>query len=161
MRKRSFAPLINTSSSILILGTMPGEESLRQQQYYAHPRNQFWRILYHLFNAEMDSDYQKKTAFILSKQIALWDVVASCARKGSLDANIQAVVPNDFQQLFKQHPGIGALCFNGQRAYHLYRKHVGKVIEMPFYVLESTSPANTKSLEAKMEKWCVIPTLLT
>jgi hypoxanthine-DNA glycosylase len=81
MKKYSFAPIVDEICRILILGSMPGEESIRQHQYYTNPRNQFWKIIYHIYNAEMDGDYHKKTEFLLSKQIALWDVIESCHRK--------------------------------------------------------------------------------
>lgn len=160
MRKYSFAPIINHSCRVLLLGSMPGEESIRQQQYYANPRNQFWKMIYQLYNTEMDSDYKRKTEFLLSKQIALWDVIESCKREGSLDANIEEVLVNDFHRLYEQYPNIEYICFNGQKAYMLYMKFVKQFAGKSFYRLDSTSPANTKSFEAKMDNWRMVSSLL-
>ena len=85
----SFAPIIDDKSKVLILGTMPGGKSLEKQQYYANPRNQFWKIIDNLFDETLPTDYEKKINFLKDKRIALWDVLKACSREGSLDANIK------------------------------------------------------------------------
>ena len=83
-----FPPVAREDAKILILGSMPGQRSLAEQQYYAHPQNSFWRILYRLLNSENTLDYGQKRRLLLDNHIALWDVLKTCERKGSLDADI-------------------------------------------------------------------------
>lgn len=85
---KSFEPLVDKESKVLILGSMPGVMSLNKQQYYGNPRNHFWKIIYSLFNEVEDELYEQKKAFLLRKGIALWDVINNCYREGSLDSNI-------------------------------------------------------------------------
>jgi hypoxanthine-DNA glycosylase len=153
---RSFPPIIDKKSRVLILGSMPGEESLRKQQYYAHPRNQFWRIIYALFGQTVEEDYQKRTAFLKSRGIGLWDVIESCYREGSLDSDIRRERPNDFDWLFIEYPNIAHVFFNGAKAYDTFRKKVGFGKCLTYHRLESTSPANTKTFEYKLKNWSVI-----
>ena len=160
MKKYSFAPIINETCRILILGSMPGEESIRQQQYYANSRNQFWNIIYQIYNTEMDSDYNKKTEFLLSKQIALWDVIESCHRKGSLDSNIEDVIVHDFTDFFNKYAKLEYICLNGNKAYELYKNCVRQLDGKTMFRLESTSPANTKSLALKIDNWKLIASLI-
>ncbi len=112
--KRGFPPIAGETATILILGTMPGEESLRKREYYAHPRNAFWRILGSLLGFEPAADYEEKTRILLENNIALWDVMNSCERKGSLDSSIkiESIIENDFAPLFSQCPGIKNVYFN-------------------------------------------------
>ena len=89
MTKYSFPPLISSSAKILILGSLPGEESLKQAQYYAHPRNAFWKIMFTVFNEAYSEDYSVKCELLLKNHIALWDMVHSGNREGSLDSDIK------------------------------------------------------------------------
>ena len=157
---KSFAPIINQQSTLLILGSMPGMESLRLNQYYANPRNHFWQILYKVFDAEPGDirDYQEKISFALGKGIALWDVIQSCRREGSLDTAIQDEVVNEFGRLFSQYPGIRYVFFNGAKAYETFRKKVG-MNAFPCLIykkLPSSSPAHTISLEKKLKEWSIL-----
>jgi hypoxanthine-DNA glycosylase len=154
-----FAPINSENCRILILGTMPGAESLRKQQYYAYRMNQFWRIIFEIFNLEMTEDYEMKKKVLLEHNIALWDVLKYCERKDSSDSNIKAPVANDFNTLFQKLPKLEFICFNGKEAEKLYKKMViGKYpTEMStryaYIVFPSTSPANTKKYEQKLYMW--------
>ena len=149
----SFPPIADQNSRILILGSMPGVESLRKQQYYAHPQNQFWKIIYDLFATPLEQDYEKKVDFLRSKGIALWDVIENCYREGSSDAKIKEEKPNAIPKLLEQYPRIKCLLFNGTKAYDSYRKMIGFTEGWLYEKLESTSPANTKSYEFKLKNW--------
>ena len=158
----SFLPIIDEHSCILILGSMPGVESLKLQQYYANPRNQFWKIIYSLFNIEPNPNYEERIAFIKSKKIAVWDVIGTCYREGSLDSNIQEEKVNDFSALFEAYPNIKTVLFNGGKAYETYKKWIGfgSIPNLTFHKLTSSSPANTKKYEEKLREWVVIKDLV-
>ncbi len=123
---KSFAPIENADARILILGSMPGEASLRAGQYYAHPRNLFWHIMGELLDTDPATSYDRRTQALKSARIALWDVLRSCRRKGSLDSSIdgESLVPNDFGAFFRRHPGITHVFFNGSKAEECYRRQV-------------------------------------
>lgn len=155
---KSFPPIIDRCSRVLILGSMPGTESLLKNQYYANSRNHFWRVIYALFDAEPDSSYDDRAAFLLSKKIALWDVIDNCTRKGSLDSNIRDEYPNDFTALFRKYPGIKHIFFNGTKAFDSFKKHVGfnESGGFTYTKLPSTSPAHAVKFEDKLNEWSVI-----
>lgn len=160
---RSFEPIADEKSRVLILGTMPGAESLRQQQYYAHPRNFFWPFIYGIFDEKPELDYNKKVEFLKSKNIALWDVYKSCRREGSLDSNIIDAVPNDVAGLLNQYPGIKyVFCNGGTSEKHFVRNVLPEIKREIYYMrLPSTSPANASvPPEEKMRMWrCIRHTL--
>ncbi len=151
----SFGPIEDRNCRILILGSMPGGESLRKRQYYGHDRNGFWRVIYALFGQTYEGDYEKRTAFLLSRNIALWDVIKRCEREGSLDSNIKNPVMNDFHGFFKTHPRIDHVFFNGRKAYELFKRHIGFSFDgITFTYLRSTSPAHAAaSFEDKLRDW--------
>lgn len=151
----SFLPIIDMRSRVLILGSMPGVESLRLQQYYANPRNQFWKMLYETFDTQISQDYDERVLFIKSNKIAVWDVIGSCYRDGSLDSNIREEKANDFSDLFKAYPEIKTVLFNGGKAYQTYKKWIGfgASSNLTFHKLTSSSPANTKRYEEKLRVW--------
>ncbi len=135
---------------------MPGVESLNQQQYYAHPRNLFWSFMAELFNFQLEQPYETRLIKLLEHGVALWDSAGSCIRPGSLDSNIRDVVPNDFESLFKQYPGIKTVFFNGRAAENLFKKHTKdmRLPELNYISLPSTSPANASiSREQKWTQW--------
>lgn len=154
----SFQPIIDECSRVLILGSMPGIESLRLQQYYANPRNQFWKILYELFETPVSQVYEERISFIKSKKIAVWDVIENCYREGSLDSKIREEKVNDFSALFKAYPDILTVLFNGGKAYEIYKRWIGfgTSSNLTFHKLTSSSPANTKRYEEKLKEWEVI-----
>lgn len=149
----SFPPIVDQNSRILILGSMPGVESLRKQEYYAYPRNQFWRIIFELYELPIPDNYEDKVSFLKAKGIGLWDVIESCYREGSSDAKINEEKVNDIQGLLAEFPNIKRIYFNGSKAYDTYRKAIGFDSALSYERLESTSPANTKSYELKLQNW--------
>lgn len=158
----SFPPIVDEQSRLLILGSMPGVESLRLQQYYANPRNQFWKLIFALFDLEPLEDYEERILFLRRKQIALWDVIAMCSREGSLDSKIREEQVNDFASLFQRYPHIKVVLFNGGKAFETYKKWIGFRAneEMRFYKLTSSSPANTKKYDDKLSEWLIVRNLL-
>ncbi len=142
---KSFAPSIDNNSRILILGSMPGVKSLEEQQYYAHPQNRFWKLMGMFCNIDNLSDlsYQEKLHNLLKNKIALWDVIQTCNRDGSLDSNIQNELPNDISKLLEQFPNIKIICLNGNKSYSAFKKHFPESLYM-CYKLPSTSPANAR-----------------
>lgn len=155
---RSFKPIIKEDSKILILGSMPGEESLRKNEYYGNPRNQFWRIFYSLMALNHQDEYEKRCADLLKHHWALWDAIEACERSGSLDSKIKETVPNNFENLYKVYPNLRVVGFNGAKAYEVYRRQVGLNLKenLIYYTLPSTSPANTMPFEKKLEHWRVL-----
>lgn len=153
----SFYPIIDATSRVLVLGSMPGVQSIIEQRYYANPHNQFWRIIYSLFMTPLDLDYDTRIQFIRKKGIALWDVIETCQRKGSLDSNIENEIVNDFESLFNNYPNLKLVAFNGTKAFETYRKWVGfELAQVDYKQLPSTSPANTIKFEEKLKQWEVI-----
>ena len=157
----SLPQVIDETTKLLIVGSMPGTESLRKQQYYANKSNMFWKIIYSLFDTEYDDIYEKRIEFLKNKNIGLWDVLAECTREGSADSNIREVIVNNFERILEKYPAIKYICFNGKKAYDIYQKKVGFNSEIVFKRLESTSAANAKSLETKIKSWEAILEYLT
>ena len=139
---------------------MPGAKSLQMQQYYAFPQNQFWRILFHLFDEEFSEDYETRINLIKKNNIALWDVIESCERKGSSDTEIKDEVDNNIPELIKNHPNIQTIFCNGQKSYKNLLKILGKDFKIPIVVLPSTSPLHTVKFEEKLESWKMIKNYL-
>ena len=152
--KRSFPPIVDARSRILLLGTLPGEESLRRQEYYAHPRNLFWPIVFGLFGETPRASYADRLGFVASRQIGLWDVCESAERLASADTAIRAEVPNTIHALLDRHPGIRAVAFNGTGARRLYDRHFARRVELTYLALPSTSPAHARlGFAEKLAQW--------
>lgn len=152
-----FPPIVDKQSRIIILGSMPGRESLRKQEYYGHPRNQFWNIIYSLYGQQPDTEYSKRASFLKRKRIALWDVIETCRREGSMDSNITCEKVNDFDWLFYGHPNIRHAFFNGTKAYETFRKKIGFKYEgITFTKLGSTSPAYVIGFEERLKQWKIV-----
>ncbi|SNT12052.1 G/U mismatch-specific uracil-DNA glycosylase [Anaerovirgula multivorans] len=160
MKILSLETVIDYYSKVLILGSMPSVQSLQLKQYYANPRNHFWTIIYTLFNLQAESDYVKRLEFIKSKNIALWDVIHTCERQGSLDASIRDEEPNDLEFLLNKYNKIEAVFFNGTKAANMFNKYFDLTsFTIEFHRLLSTTPVpgkNIKSLEEKIEAWSSI-----
>lgn len=158
-RVRSFPPVFRADARVLVLGSMPGAASLAAAQYYAHPRNAFWPIMGALFGAGPQLSYADRLDRLVAAGVALWDVIGSCARDGSLDRAIAAdsIVPNDFAALFAACPQLSAVFFNGAAAETAFRRHVQRAAGSPplhLARLPSTSPAHAaRRFEAKLEAW--------
>lgn len=159
---RSFPPIAGPNARILILGSIPGKASLQAGEYYAHPRNQFWPIMAALLRRGPFPDYPAKIQALLDADIAVWDVMQSCHRPGSLDAAIDksSVVANDFQGFLAAHPRIRHIFFNGATAEQAFRRLVLVGLPMPDLRLQrlpSTSPAHAAlSLQQKLHCWSSI-----
>ena len=151
----SFPPIADLQSKVLILGTMPGKESLRRNAYYAHPKNAFWKIAFTLFTHPFSTSDEEKKEMLLQNRIALWDVLKSCTRPSSLDSDIRKEEPNDFHQFLLIHHNISEIFFNGKGAAAYFRKYFPD-INLPYRVLPSTSPAHAVSWESKLNAWQAI-----
>lgn len=154
----SFAPLARPSAKVLILGSMPGVASLAARQYYAHPRNAFWPIMASIAGFDAAAPYAARVEALTRCGFALWDVLQSCVRPGSLDSSIRAGsrVPNDFAAFFSAYPGIRLVCFNGAEAQQSFARHVLpdlRVAGLRHVRLPSTSPAHALPFEAKLAAW--------
>ena len=164
MPSKSFTPISSADAKVLILGSLPGRRSLQEQRYYAQPRNSFWRIMGAMFAAGPELAYEERTERLINHGIALWDVVASAERPGSLDSAIvsSSVTVNDFCGLFDAHPGLELVCFNGAKAAELYQRRVLPTVEADYaYIryerLPSTSPAHAAMrYDEKLERWSII-----
>lgn len=161
----SFPPVIAPYSTVLILGSMPGEMSLRRQQYYAHPRNLFWRFMEDLTGVSAQAEYAERVERLAQTGIALWDSLEYCVRPGSLDTSIVTgtEVPNDFAALLAKHPAIRAICFNGKKSEQVFRRRVmpslpvSTLDRLDLIGLPSTSPANASFTYAqKLDRWRVL-----
>ena len=154
----SFPPVAREDARALILGSLPGQASLKAQQYYVQPQNAFWPLMGELFGAGRDLPYAERLQRLQENRIALWDVCASACRPGSLDSDIDhdSVAPNDFAALFRRCPRIKLVCFNGATAARLYHKLVTPTLkaEIATLRLPSTSPAHaSRSFAQKREAW--------
>ena len=164
-RVESFPPIVTERSKLLILGSMPGDVSLKAGQYYAHPRNAFWPIMGALFDAGPSLSYEKRVELLRSVGVALWDSLQACVRPGSLDASITEEVTNDFPTLFAKYPNITRVFFNGSRAETAFRRHALPTLPKDHHIvftrLPSTSPAHAAMrLEAKVQAWSVVKKVL-
>lgn len=156
----SFAPLSAPGARVLILGSMPGKASLAAAQYYAHPRNAFWRIMAAIYGFDPTLPYADRVACLLERNVAVWDVARLCTRESSLDSDIvnASVVANDFERFFTTYPEIERVCLNGAKAAELYQRHVlSRVPEAaprPAIRLPSTSPAYAgMPFDIKLQHW--------
>ena len=144
--------MFSPDACVLIVGSMPSVKSLADAQYYAHPRNAFWPMMFEIFGGELTVDYEKKKALIRDHGLALWDAACTCEREGSLDSHMRDIVYNDFDALYAQCPGIRTVLCNGGTAHALFMKSGAagerKVVRMP-----STSPAYTMPYEKKLSIW--------
>jgi hypoxanthine-DNA glycosylase len=152
--KRSFPPIVGDAPLVLVLGTLPGEESLRQVRYYAHPRNLFWPIVHALFGQTPSAVYDERLRFVMTRRIALWDVCAAAERRASLDTEIKREVPNRIDELLDATPSIRTVAFNGGTARRLYDRHFSRRTGLTYLHLPSTSPAHaSRSFTEKLALW--------
>jgi hypoxanthine-DNA glycosylase len=155
--KRSFPPVIDDRARVLVLGTLPGEESLRRGEYYAHPRNLFWPILFALFGAAPAASYPDRLAFLAAHRIALWDVCEIGEREASADSMIRREVPNAIDRLLDEYPLIRAVAFNGTTARRLYDRHFPRRTALAYLALPSTSPAHARiGFGEKLARWTAL-----
>ncbi len=148
-----FAPVIDQTCRLLILGSFPGVASLQQEAYYAHPKNQFWRLLSAICEVDLPAlAYPQRLQQLLQNNIGVWDIYASCLRQGSLDSAIRNPVLNPFDNLWNDYPNLRKLCFNGKTAAKIERYLQG--LGFSTTTLPSSSPAYAAmSFEDKLEIW--------
>lgn len=154
--KQSFAPVIDQECTVLILGSLPGDESLRKGEYYANPNNHFWKLVGSLFGHLPDS-YAARVNLLLQHHIALWDVLQSASRAGSLDSAIRNGIANDLPALIIRYPSIRTVFFNGLTAEHEFKKAFPETFHgVRFHRLPSTSSAKAMKWEEKLNSWKII-----
>jgi hypoxanthine-DNA glycosylase len=159
--KRGLEPIVDEHSTHLILGTLPGDESLRLGRYYANTRNQFWTILAQAFGDPLPQQYDERVSYLLRHRLALWDVLHSAHRPGSLDSAIGDAHPNNFSRLLKKYPALRSIGLNGTKAQSLFAKHIRPQLRaysnhLTIVGLPSTSPTpgrNILPFESKVERW--------
>ena len=151
------APAGSSDARLLILGSLPGEASLKAQRYYAHPQNQFWRLLGQAIGEVLAGiDYEDRLQRLVARRIALWDVVGEASRAGSLDAAIRGATPNQLGEYAATHPELRAIAFNGTTAARIGRAGVGHMKGIELIDLPSSSPAYTLPFESKAERWALL-----
>lgn len=169
MRVHSFAPIERASARLLILGTMPGRASLSAGEYYAHPRNAFWRIVAALFSFDPAAAYAARAEALRAADVALWDVLRTCTRETSLDTDIEpaTIVPNEIAAFLDRHRRIRTIAFNGLGAERLFRRYVSPTLScdrpIDLVRLPSTSPAHAgRTFQEKLAAWreALRPTML-
>ncbi len=160
----SFPSVSHATAQKLVLGSMPGKASLAANQYYAHPRNNFWQIVSEILGIRTDLPYEARCRALTRERVALWDVLKACTRSSSLDSDIleSSIVPNDFNAFLRSHIGISAIYFNGAEAETIYMRHVKpklpqNLASIRTVRLPSTSPANASiPFAVKLEQWRMI-----
>lgn len=161
LRISSFAPIVAENSKVLILGTMPSVKSLEYQEYYGNKQNVFWQMMFQIFQEDFSDDYQNRKALLYKYKIALWDVLQSCQREGSLDSNIKSEQPNDIKGLLIAYPAISHIVFSSQKAQQYFKKYIEATGGITFVTMPSPSGANARmSIDEKIEKWKQIKKLV-
>lgn len=159
---KSFKPIVDENSRVLILGSMPGVKSLEKKQYYGNNRNNFWKLIYALFGKKPDIDYNDKLKFLKEHNIARWDVLSTCNREGSSDNLIKNASVNNIKGLLQKYDKIKAVFLNGRTAEKYFVRFVLPEIEpISYFYLPSSSPANARmSFEEKLAVWKNVLTYL-
>lgn len=159
---KGFAPVARADAKVLVLGTLPSRLSLAKGEYYAQPRNAFWRIMGDLFAIAPALPYAGRLQMLMEHRVALWDVCAAAHRPGSLDASIRDAVANDFGSFFESHRELRLVCFNGAKAAQIYARTVQPALPGHFQAirgetLPSSSPAHAAMrYEKKLALWRVV-----
>jgi len=157
MYKKALFPIVDNSRTLLILGTMPGEQSIKKQQYYGNNGNHFWKILFTIFEEEFSTDYEQRKLLLQKYHIALWNVLGSCKREGSSDAKITEEEINDFESFHKQYPNIKYVFFESKAAEKYFKKYAKPQTDITYTTLPSTSGLNARfTLAEKTEEWKVV-----
>jgi len=149
-----FPPVVRYDTSLLVLGSLPGAVSLARRQYYAHPQNQFWRLMGAAIGRELAVlNYEARLEVLLGARVGLWDTVASATRKGSLDADIRLHSPSDLVTLAGTLPALRAVAFNGGTSARIGRAQLAGIESIELVDLPSSSPAYTLAFEKKRDAW--------
>ena len=151
------APVGSSDARLLILGSLPGDASLKTKRYYAHPQNQFWRLVGAAIGEDLAGiEYEHRLECIATRGIAMWDVVGEASRQGSLDGAIRGATPNQLREFVAAHPRLAAIAFNGKTAARLGRAALGDLPGIELIDLPSSSPANTLAQVEKAKSWNVL-----
>lgn len=140
--KASFDPISTPETTILILGSMPGDKSIELGEYYGHPRNKFWKVISTITGNDVPLSYSDKKTLLVKSNIGLWDIVHKAMRPGSLDSAIKDAQPNDLENFIAKHTHLKVIGFNGKKAQVLFDKHFERKSGIRYISLPSTSPAN-------------------
>lgn len=152
--KRHFAPVVDENTRLLVLGSLPGDASLKAAQYYAHPQNGFWRLIGGVIGRDVHAlPYAERLKALRAAGVGLWDVIASAERPGSLDAAIRSPEAADLRGLIAGLPRLRAVAFNGATAAKGGRRLLGGIEDLSLIDLPSSSPAHTRPLSEKAESW--------
>ena len=152
--KASFSPVADARTRLLVLGSLPGEISLRRAQYYGNPRNQFWRLMEVVIGLPLvELGYEDRLATLLAAGVGLWDVIASAERRGSLDIDIRSHVPNRLEDFAATLPRLRAVAFNGGKSAAIGLRQLGAARAYELIALPSSSPAHTLAFERKLAEW--------
>lgn len=159
--KRSFAPVVDEGTRLLLLGSLPGEQSLALGQYYGNPRNQFWKLMEAVTGVALGAlPYPARLQALLEAGIGLWDVVETASRAGSLDAAIRDHRVNSLAELAASLPALRAIAFNGGTSARLGMKALGPDAPWTLVPLPSSSPAFTLPFALKRERWLALRAFL-
>lgn len=159
--KRAFDPLVDANTRLLILGSLPGDASLKAGQYYGHPQNGFWRLIGGVIGVDLVAlPYPERLEALRAAGVGLWDVIVSAERPGSLDAAIRNVEAADLNRLVDSLPALGAVAFNGGTAARLGRRGLTSRVRIELIDLPSSSPAYTRPLVEKAAAWAVLGSCL-
>lgn len=161
-RSVGFAPVVDAETRLLILGSLPGDASLKAAQYYAHPRNGFWSLIGGVLGEDLTAlPYDERLTRLRGRRVGLWDVIASAQRSGSLDAAIRSPEAADLRGLVESLPHLTAVAFNGKLAATMGRRILGDIDGLMLVNLPSSSPAHAIPLSAKAESWAILGQFLS
>ena len=150
-------PAGSSDAKLLILGSLPGDASLKAQRYYAHPQNQFWRLLGYAIREDLAGiPYEERLIRLAARRIALWDVVGEASRAGSLDGSIRGATFNQLRDYASTHPNLRAIAFNGKTSARIGRAGLGDLNGIELIDLPSSSPAFTQSFDEKAKRWALL-----
>ncbi len=156
-RKGAFDPVVDAATWLLILGSLPGDASLKAGQYYGHPQNAFWRLVGGVIGADLAAlPYPDRLEALKRARVGLWDVIARADRKGSLDADIKNAEAADLRRLITGLPDLRAVAFNGATAAKIGRRSLAGTVGLTLIDLPSSSPAYTLAWDEKATQWAVL-----
>ena len=159
--KIAFAPVVDADTRLLILGSLPGDASLKAAQYYAHPRNAFWPLIGGMLGEDLTAlPYDRRLQRLLARGVGLWDVIASAERSGSLDAAIRSAEAADLRGLVAGLPALRAVAFNGGLSARMGRRILADLPSVRLIDLPSSSPAHARPLAHKAQAWAVLAACL-